>query len=74
MTETDARKAFHAANTELQTALTKYQQARTALHRITGEFVATDQKLNLQFTNACATPTADEKDTDTDAVPAKADC
>ncbi len=49
MTETEARKAFNTASNELQNALTKYQGARTALHRITGEFVGADQALSLKF-------------------------
>lgn len=54
MTETDARKAFNTASTELQTALAKYQGARTELHRITGEFAAADPALSLRFSSACA--------------------
>ncbi|WP_326538616.1 hypothetical protein [Pseudorhodoferax sp.] len=54
MTESDARKAFHTARTELQMALTKYQGARAALHRMTGEFIGTDQALNLQFSSVTA--------------------
>ena len=49
MTETEARKAFNTASTELQTALAKYQGARTELHRITGKFVGTDPALSLKF-------------------------
>lgn len=56
MTESDARKAFHTARSELQAALTKYQGARAALHRTTGEFIGTDQALNLQFSSAVAAP------------------
>ncbi len=66
MTETEARKAFNTASTELQTALTKYQGARTALHRITGEFVGADQSLSLRFSSACAgLPSADNNDPST---------
>lgn len=54
MTEADARKAFNTASTELQTALKKYQRARTSLHSVTGEFVGTDPALSLQFSSACA--------------------
>jgi len=54
MTETEARKAFHAASSTLQEALAQYQRARAALHRITGEFAGTDQALSLQFSSACA--------------------
>lgn len=72
MTETDARKAFNTARTELETALTKYQGARTALHRVTGEFVGTDQALNLQFSSATAAP-APGRDGDA-ARYATADC
>ena len=70
MTETEARKAFNTANAELQTALAKYQSARTSLHRITGEFVGTDLALSLQFSNALAGQQG------TDALPpqAQADC
>lgn len=70
MTETEARKAFNTASTELQTALTKYQKARTSLHSITGEFVGTDQALSLQFRSACAAPTNEA----TPAGQAVADC
>lgn len=70
MTETDARKAFNTASTELQTALTKYQRARTSLHRVTGEFVGADQALSLQFSSACA----GLQDTDTQQPAALADC
>ena len=70
MTETEARKAFNAACGELQAALAAYQGARAQLHRITGQFVGTDQALSLQFSNACAGLPA------SDAHPsqAKADC
>lgn len=52
MTESDARRAFNTADAELQRALTKYKQARAALHRITGEFHGADEKLALQFRSA----------------------
>jgi hypothetical protein len=70
MTETEARKAFNTANTELQAALNKYQKARTSLHSITGEFAGTDQALSLQFSSACAAPT----DEASPAAHAVADC
>ena len=70
MTETEARKAFNTANTELQTALAKYQSARTSLHRITGEFVATDHALSLQFSSALA----GQEGTDAHPSQAQADC
>lgn len=54
MTETEARKAFNAASSALQTALAQYQRARTTLHGITGEFAGTDPALSLQFSSACA--------------------
>ena len=69
MTETEARKAFNTASNELQTALTKYQSARTSLHRVTGEFVGTDPALSLQFSSACA----GLQDTDTQQPAALAD-
>ena len=55
MTESDARKAFHTASTELQSAVSKYQSARTALHRITGEFQGTAQDMAMKFTSTMAT-------------------
>lgn len=73
MTETEARKAFTTANTELQTALSKYQSARASLHRITGEFVGTDQKLSLQFSSAC-TGLQSEDAVDTHQSPTLTDC
>ncbi|GKS83806.1 hypothetical protein AVMA1855_06660 [Acidovorax sp. SUPP1855] len=69
MTETEARKAFTTARTDLQGAIKKYDAARIALHRITGEFHGADQKLSLQFSSAVALATADDSD-----QPAKADC
>lgn len=76
MTETEARKAFNTASTELQTALTKYQRARTSLHRVTGEFVGTDQKLTLQFTSLCAVQKTNEANeaNETTSARAVADC
>lgn len=59
MTETEARKAFHAARGELQAALATYQGARAQLHRITGKFAGTDPALSLQFSSACAGLQAD---------------
>ena len=73
MTETEARKAFNTASTELQTALAKYQGARTELHRITGKFVGTDPALSLQFSSACAgLPSTNS--TETHQLKARADC
>lgn len=60
MTETEARAAFNTANAELQTALAKYQSARTSLQRITGDFVGADKTLSMQFSSACAAPTNEE--------------
>ena len=70
MTEAEARKAFTNARTDLQGALKKYDAARIALHRITGEFHGADQKLSLQFSSAVAM-SALEGD---DSRPTKADC
>lgn len=70
MTETEARKAFHTARTELQGALAKFGAARIALHRVTGEFHGADQKLSLQFSSALSASAADVSD----APQAKADC
>lgn len=56
MTETEARKAFNTADAELQNALSKYQQARAALHRVTGEFHGSDAKLVTQFNQAMRAP------------------
>ncbi len=69
MTETEARKAFHTARTELQGALAKFGAARIALHRVTGEFHGADQKLSLQFSSALAQAPAVGRD-----EPTKADC
>ncbi|RYF64377.1 MAG: hypothetical protein EOO29_42445 [Comamonadaceae bacterium] len=69
MTETEARKAFNSARTDLQGAIKKYDAARIALHRITGEFHGADQKLSLQFSSAVALAPADDS-----GQPAKADC
>ena len=69
MTETEARKAFTNARTDLQGALKKYDAARIALHRITGEFHGADQKLSLQFSSAVALTSADDR-----GQPAKAYC
>lgn len=65
MTDTAAHKAFNTARTELQAAMTKYQNARTELHRVTGEFHGADQKLSLQFSSAVA---------DGDTAPKLTDC
>lgn len=59
MTESEARKAFNTASSELQAALTKYQSARKALHRVTGEFIGADQAQTLQFSSALAASTND---------------
>ncbi|RYF01721.1 MAG: hypothetical protein EOO32_02795 [Comamonadaceae bacterium] len=69
MTETEARKAFNTARSSLQAALTQYDTARDALHRLTGEFSGTDQKLSLQFSSALSASAAAASD-----APAKADC
>lgn len=68
MTETEARKAFNTARTSLQAALTKYDTARHALQRVTGEFPGADQKLSLQFSSALSASDAPA------AGPVKADC
>lgn len=47
--ESQARAAYVSANRKLEAALADYTQARTELHKITGEFAAVDQKLSLQF-------------------------
>ena len=47
--ESQARAAYVSANRKLEAALAEYTQARTELHKITGEFSAVDQKLSLQF-------------------------
>ena len=47
--ETQARAAYVSANRKLEAALAEYTQARTELHKITGQFSAVDQKLSLQF-------------------------
>ena len=47
--ESQAREAYVSANRRLEAALAEYTQARTELHKITGEFSAVDQKLSLQF-------------------------
>ncbi len=47
--ESKARAAYVSANRKLEAALADYTQARTELHKITGEFAAVDQKLSLQF-------------------------
>lgn len=47
--ETQARAAYVSANRKLEAALAEYTQARTELHKITGEFAAVDQKLSLHF-------------------------
>lgn len=69
MTETEARKAFTTARNDLQGALKKYEGARNALHRVTGEFHGADQKLSLQFSSAVALAPADGS-----GQLAKADC
>jgi len=69
MTETEARKAFTTARDDLQGALKKYDAARIALHRVTGEFHGADQKLSLQFSSAVALATTSDE-----AGAAKADC
>lgn len=70
MTETEARKAFSAASNELQSALTKYDGARKALHQFTGQFHGADQKLSLQFSSAVSASAAAADE----AAPSKADC
>ena len=70
MTETEARKAFNTASTELQAALAKYQSARASLQRVTGVFAGTDQALSLQCSSACA----GVQDTDTPQTAALTDC
>lgn len=55
--ESKARAAYVSANRNLETALAEYTQARTELHKITGEFTAVDNKLSLQF----STRTGDTK-------------
>lgn len=58
--ETQARAAYVSANRKLEAALAEYTQARTELHKITGEFSAVDQKLSLQFsTRSGKTQTAE---------------
>ncbi len=47
--ESQAREAYVSANRTLEAALAEYTQARTELHKITGEFSAVDQKLSLQY-------------------------
>ena len=47
-TESKARAAYVSANRKLEAALSEYTQARTELHKITGEFSGADQKLSLQ--------------------------
>ena len=63
--ETQARAAYVSANRKLESALSEYTQARSALHKITGEFSGTDQKLSLQFsTDSGQAQTAEIKLTD----------
>lgn len=69
MTETEARKAFNTARTDLQGALKKYDAARIALHRVTGKFYGADQKLSLQFSSVLAQLPVSSQD-----QPDKADC
>lgn len=47
--ESKARATYVAANRNLEAALATYADARNNLHKITGEFTGTDQKLTLKF-------------------------
>ncbi len=49
---TKARQAFNTAENELEQAIKKYNEARAALQRETGDFIATDKNTALQFSSA----------------------
>lgn len=46
---TKARESFTTAEKELEAAITKYNEARVALERETGDFTATDKNIVLKF-------------------------
>lgn len=56
---TKARESFTTAEKELEAAITKYNEARVALERETGDFTATDKNIVLKFSAATGT-TADQ--------------
>jgi hypothetical protein len=57
--ESQARETYVRANRKLEAALAEYTEARSALHKITGEFTGVDQRLTLKFnTTQGATHTA----------------
>lgn len=56
--ESQARAAYVSASRKLEAAQAEYAQARTALHKITGEFSSADQKLSLQPSTTSGPATA----------------
>lgn len=56
---TKARESFTTAENELEAAIAKYNEARVALQRETGDFTAADKNIMLKF-SAATGPKADQ--------------
>lgn len=61
---TKAREAFNIAEKELGDSIKKYHDARAALQRETGGFIATDKNIPLQFSAATSGEPMSRQQTD----------